>query len=251
MKSEPGIARPAEKGLTERLLASLQQDEFVLYSQTIDPVGRQSEDRLFQEVFVRFSEEDSKLLPPGSFFPLLEEYRLLPYLDRWVVNRLARWVRSALRIDPGWKVPRTNVNLSAETVADPTFGSYILQYVDNAYLSGGALGFEISWDVAMNHREALLRLIAELRPYGCTFTLTDFDGSDSSLEQLAAFNPDFVKFDASTLDPSRLNKTIGRCHSQDCKTIVEYVESEDVLKHLRDSKIDFAQGFAVSPVEAL
>jgi EAL domain-containing protein (putative c-di-GMP-specific phosphodiesterase class I) len=50
---------------------------------------RSSAQRPFQEVLVRFKEEEEKLLPPGTFFRCSREYRLLPYVDRWVVSRLA------------------------------------------------------------------------------------------------------------------------------------------------------------------
>ena len=85
-----------EKDITRRLMAALQQDEFLLYAQSIIPLVPQRQDLPFQEIYVRFREEDAKLLPPGTFFPVLEECHMLPYLDRWVVNRLARWVRAGL-----------------------------------------------------------------------------------------------------------------------------------------------------------
>ena len=74
------MARELEppKYLVDRLIAALQQDEFVLYAQNILALAPKSGERPFQEVFVRFKEEDTKLLPPGSFFPVLEECKLLP-----------------------------------------------------------------------------------------------------------------------------------------------------------------------------
>ncbi|MEO8009901.1 MAG: EAL domain-containing protein [Betaproteobacteria bacterium] len=77
----------------------------MLYSQKIVPLAPQPGDREFQEIFVRFKEEDAKLLPPGTFFPLLEECRMLPYLDRWVVNRLARFVRNGQKFKRDWGAP--------------------------------------------------------------------------------------------------------------------------------------------------
>ena len=64
MTSQP----ESQKDLADRLMAALQRDEFVLYTQTIVPLGPQGENRPFQEIFVRFKEEDDKLLPPGTFF---------------------------------------------------------------------------------------------------------------------------------------------------------------------------------------
>jgi len=240
-----------QKEIADRLIAALQQDEFVLYSQNIVSLVPQPDERPLQEIFVRFKEEDAKLLPPGTFFPVLEECRLLPYLDRWVVNRLARFVRSGLKFKPDWNIPLYNVNLSDETLVDPKFGEYVLQYVDDSYLSGGALGFDISWDSAMANREPLHRLMAKLRPYGCTLTVAGFDGNKALLEVLKPFEPDFVKISATTVDPAKVPEINRMCHSVGAKTIAEHVENARVLDHLRRCKVDFGQGFGISPVEPL
>ena len=247
MNSEP----ETEKDIADRLISALQQDEFVLYTQSILPLVPQRDDRAFKEIFVRFKEEDAKLLPPGTFFPVLEQCRLLTYLDRWVVNRLARWVRSGLKFLPDWKIPRYNVNLSDETLADPKFGDYVLKYVDNSYLSGGVLGFEISCDSAMANREPLRRLMAGLRPHGCNLTVAGFDGSEALLAELKALEPEFVKISALTVDPAKVSEINRMCHGLGAKTIAEHVENSRVLEHLRRCKIDFGQGFEISQMEPL
>jgi EAL domain-containing protein (putative c-di-GMP-specific phosphodiesterase class I) len=240
-----------QRSITDRLMAALQQDEFVLYAQAITPVGTASAETPFQEVFVRFKEEDAKLLPPGSFFPILEEYSLLPFLDRWVVNRVARWIRNALQVKPDWQIPRSNVNLSAETLVDAEFGAYVRKYFADAHLFNGALGLEITWHGALEHQESVRGLMAELRPHGCAFTLTDFDGQETSFELLKTFAPHFVKISSVSIDPGKVGEIIRRCHVLECRTIVEHVENEKILEHLKRAKVDFAQGFAISPVEAL
>ena len=240
-----------QKTIADRLVAALQQDEFVLYAQSIVPLATQGDNRAFQEIFVRFKEEDAKLLPPGTFFPVLEECRLLPYLDRWVVNRLARFVRSGLKFQPDWKIPRYNVNLSKETLADPKFGDYVLKYVDNSYLSDGALGFEISCDSAIANREPLRRLMTGLRPHGCNLTVSSFDGSEALLAKLKALEPEFVKISALSVDPAKVSEINRMCHSLRARTIAENIENARVLEHLRRCKIDFGQGFEISQVEAL
>jgi EAL domain-containing protein (putative c-di-GMP-specific phosphodiesterase class I) len=241
----------AQKSLTDRLIASLGRDEYALYAQPIIPIAPQHGERLFQEIFVRFREEDANLLPPGSFFLILQECHLLPYLDRWVVNQLARWVRGALSIKPDWQVPCSNVNLSAQTLVDPELGKYVRKYVDDSYLSSGALGLEIAWDDAIEHHESLRRLMAELRPHGCYFTLADFDGSEASFAMLKAFAPHFVKISSATVNPETLAEINRQCHLLECKTIIEHVEDAKVLEHMRLTKVDFGQGFEISPVQPL
>ena len=187
----------------------------------------------------------------GRFFPVLEEYRLLPYLDRWVVNRLARWVRSALRIKPNWEVPRSNVNLSSETLLDAEFGPYVQKYVVDSFLAKGAVGFEITWETALKNATNVRRLMDGLRHHGCTFTLSAIDGSEESYAAMNAFKPNFVKMSAVSLDPAKVPEIQRRCYLLGSKTIVEHIENEQVLEHLRRSKIDFGQGYQISPVEPL
>ncbi len=241
----------SQTSLVDRLIASLQQDEFVLYAQAIMPLVPQNGERPFQEIFVRFKEEDTKLLPPGTFFPVLEECQLLPYLDRWVANRLARWVRSAVGVKPDWVIPRNNVNLSEATLADPDYGQYVCRYVDDSYLSDGALGFEVALESAVAHEASLRKLMAEVRPYGCSLTLSGFDGSEASFPKLKTWAPDFVKISAANVAPARLSEINLKCQTLGIKTIAEHVESSQMLLHLRQSKIDFVQGFEISPVKPL
>lgn len=247
------------KNIADRLVAALQEDEFVLYAQSIAPLVPNPDEWPFQEIFIRFKEEDAKLLPPGSFLPVLEEYHLLPYLDRWVVNRLARWVRSGLAIKPEWKIPRSNVNLSSATLIDPEFGPYVRKYVEDSFLSNGVLAFEISWEDVVSHAEPLRRLIEQLRPYGCGFTLAGFDGGKASRAVLEMLVPDFVKISISiTRDMERVQshaekvvEISNHCQALGIKTIAEQVENPKALERLRKSKIDFAQGFGVAEVKML
>ncbi len=239
------------KEIADRLLTALKADEFLLYGQAILPFVPQADDRALHEIFIRFREEDERLLPPGSFLSVLEDVGMLPYLDRWVVNRLARHVRSGLKVNDLWNVPRYLVNLADATLADGQFGEYVLQYAEDSFLSAGALGFDIACDSALANRAPLLALMAQLRPHGCTLAVAGCDGSVAQLEQLKEFQPDFIKVSAIHLDPSKVPEINRRVHELGAQTVVEHVENDRVLDHLRRCKIDYAQGFGLAKVEAL
>jgi EAL domain-containing protein (putative c-di-GMP-specific phosphodiesterase class I) len=247
MKTETG----RQKSIADRLAAALERDEFVLYSQSIIPLLPKDTISPFQEIFIRFKEEDVNLLPPGSFFPILEEHNLLPHLDRWVVNRLSRWVSSALSIKPDWIIPVSNINLANATLADSDFGEYVHSYVDNSFLSNGALGFEVDCDSAIDHTATLRQFLKEVGPFGCSLTLTEFDGSETAFSTLKKFSPEFVKISASSVTPAKISEINQRCRALGTKTIVQYVESAESLDQLREMKIDFAQGLHLSPVRLL
>ena len=247
------------RDIANRLVAALQGDEFVLYAQSIVPLGSGADDWPFQEIFVRFAEEDAKLLPPGSFLPVLDEFHLLPFLDRWVVNRLARWVRSGLSIKPEWHIPRSNVNLASATLLDPGYGPYVRKYVEDSYLANGVLAFEVAWDDVVSQPAAVSTLMGHLRPCGCGFTVSGFDGSKASFLTLEALAPDFVKISPAIgadvhnvpAHAERVAEISHRCHAMGIKTIAEQIESSVALDRLRGASIDFAQGYGIAPVKAL
>lgn len=246
------------KGITDKLVSALKTGGFVLYSQRILPLTAGNA-RPFQEVLVRFKEEEEKLLPPGTFFPMLQEYRLLPYVDRWVLGRLASWIEEARAKKTDWPVPANGVNLSEDTLREPKFADFVLKTVQGSKLPEGTLIFELGWDTALLNADALKNIRAQLRSAGCLFTLAGFDGSEGSFSFLKAVKPDFVKLTygivkdiGRALAASEKAESINqKCHAMGIKTIAEYVESREVLEHLRLVEVDFAQGLIVSAPQRL
>jgi len=241
-----------QKGLAERLVSSLRQGGFVLYRQEIMPLGRRGRSRPFQEILIRFREEEEKLLPPGTFLPVLQEYHLLPFVDRWVVSQLAK--RMALIHSCGEPVPCCSVNLAADTLHDPNFAEFTDRHIQHAQLGRATMSFEVSWDTALDHTAKLQALAARLRPAGCLFSVAGFDGSKEAFGLVKLLAPDFVKFGYGLVhhcvrDPAdaAFTEMVNRnCHAMGIRTIAEHVESIPVLEQLRQSGVDFAQGLVVS-----
>ncbi len=239
--------------LSDRLVAALRQDEFVLYGQAIVALAPNESQRPFQEIFIRFQEEEAKLLPPGSFFPILEEFGLMHYVDRWVVNRIAKWVRYALTIKPDWKVPRNSINLSTATLSDLKFAEYTRRQLQAAAVPEGTMLFEITCDSALPHVDALLGLMAKLRPLGCGFVLARFDGGKEAFELLRWLAPEFVKLSPSLVrvlnqGSAGLNQVdaVNReCQALGIKTIAEHVESDQTKAQLSELGVNFGQGFGI------
>src|SRR5262245_58672347 len=131
-----------QKSIADKLISALKTGGFVLYAQKILPLSASAEQRPFQEVLVRFKEEEEKLLPPGTFFPMLQEYRLLPYVDRWVVSRLAAWIQEGRARNPGWAAPMNGVNLAEDTLREPKFTEFVARHIQTSKLPEGTFAFE-------------------------------------------------------------------------------------------------------------
>jgi EAL domain-containing protein (putative c-di-GMP-specific phosphodiesterase class I) len=246
-----------QKNLADKLISALKTGGFLLYAQKILPLA--GSERPFQEILVRFREEEEKLLPPGSFFPMLHEYRLLPYVDRWVVSRLAAWIQESRTRTLGWTVPTNGVNLSEDTLREPKFADFVAKNIENAKLPDEVFIFELSWDTALLHSEQLKGLQARLEPLGCRFTFAGFDGSEGSFNFLKVARPDFVKLTYGVVKDvgrglaasEKVEAINQKCHAMGIKTIAEFVESHEVLDQLRLIEVDFAQGLIIGGPQKL
>ena len=254
MKTDINRESARQKGLAKHLVSALRSDEFVLYCQAIVPPSPGLAHRPFQELLIRFQEEEAKLLPPGLFFPLLEDYRLLPFIDRWVVSRITQWIGAARSVKQDWEVPRNNINLSADTLYDPHFAEFTCKHIQTADLPAGALSFEITWPDASRHAESLRMMAALLKEAGCGFTVADFDGSEDAYATIEELAPDFIKIssgvvrrlEAGESDSSAVESIHSRCQSLGIATIAECVESDALRQRLLRIGVDYVQGFGVS-----
>lgn len=252
-----GIAE--RNGLTDRLLQALGRDEFILYRQSIIPLGVEGADRPFQEVLIRFREEEDKLLPPGTFLPVLEKHGLMRLLDRWVVGRVTRTVRESLEQGPVRTIPRFSINLSADTLYDARFVAHVRDAVRSAPLPESTLSFEVTQDTALAHRVALGELAASLRSSGCRFVIARYDGSEQASALVSAIDPELVKIcprlvralEQRAAGAAAVQMIAGRCRAIGVQTIAEHVENRNTLEPLRAAGVDYAQGFGIELPECL
>jgi EAL domain-containing protein (putative c-di-GMP-specific phosphodiesterase class I) len=249
-----------QKNLADKLISALKTGGFILFAQKIVRLAADDRnERPFQEILVRFREEEEQLLPPGTFFPMLQEYRLLPYVDRWVVSRLASWVQESRARTPDWTAPESGVNLSEDTLREPKFADFVAKHIQNAKLPKGTFTFEVGWDTALLHSEDLKNFQALLQPAGCRLTFAGFDGSEGSFKFLELLKPDFVKLsygivkdiDRSLAASEKIESINQKCHDMGIKTIAEFVESKEVLEQLHLVGVDFAQGLVIGEPQKL
>src|SRR5258707_7413911 len=124
-----------QKNIADKLISALKTGGFVLYAQKILRLAASGgSERPFQEILVRLREEEEKLLPQGTFFPMLQEYRLLPYVDRWVVSRLVTWIQESRAQASSWSPPTNGVNLSEDTLREPKFADFVAKNIQSAKL---------------------------------------------------------------------------------------------------------------------
>lgn len=253
--TDPGLAgwsRPEQ-----RLTQALEKDEFSLYCQPILALQPGAAPRYpIGEVLVRMREEEQAMLPPGEFLPILEHYKMMPQLDRWVVRHLAK------RLALGAALPAFALNVSAQTIADPEFPKYVAGIAKAANLKPGSLVFEVEEQELLYRQSAVAGFLAALKPSGAGILVAGFGRKAVSFTALKAIGANYVKVDGSIvrkLLQSELARTkisaivrVGRTIGM--RVIAECVEEPEIVEKLKSLGVDYAQGFGIvqpQPIDAL
>jgi diguanylate cyclase len=240
--------RHGEMQWATRIEQALDEDRFVLFAQRIEPVA-EPRTGVHAEVLIRMVDFDGKLIPPGAFLPAAERFHLATRIDRWVLKRATAWLKTVPSVE---LVNNLSVNLSGQSVGDPSFQCWALEMLADA---GDALCkslcFEITETAAVANMAVAASFIAKVRAAGVRVALDDFGVGASSFGYLKNFQIDYLKIDGQFIrdlltDP--LNDAAVRCFADvarvlGVKTVAEFVDQPAVLARLGEIGVDYAQGY--------
>jgi len=149
------------------------------------------------------------------------------------------------------------INLSGHSVGEPSFLDYVVGQLKRHALPADRICFEITETVAIANLNQARTMIETLGDMGCLFALDDFGSGMSSFGYLRNLPVDYLKIDGLFVkdiahDPTDLAlvRSINDiAHVMGKRTIAEYVESLEILDHLKHIGVDYAQGnFLAEPV---
>lgn len=237
----------------KHIRTAIENGAFQLFCQLISPLGEASGGADHYEILVRLLEEEEGMMPPGAFFPLAEKYGLMPHLDRWVVQHVAKWAaHQPAREDR--KDSRFFINVSSATLADPGFPEFLQLTLLEYGVPSSRFCFEIP-DAEIASKSALVAEFAKrVRELGCHIAISCFGHDRISFDPLRNFRVDYFKIDGSIIfnilrnpvDLAKLTAIDNVAKKLGVMTIAELVEDEETIAKLREVGIDYAQGFGIS-----
>lgn len=241
--------RRGEMQMISRLTHAVEENQFTLYTQAIEPLfpgkGRLS----MQEILVRMLDEDGEIILPATFIPAAERYGIMPSIDRWVVRETCRQLSRDTSPTPRIRC----INVSNQSLSDDGFLDYVLSQLKESGVDPKLYCFEITETTAIANWDRTTRFILTLKGMGCHFALDDFGSGMASFAYLRDLPVDLVKIDGSFVKNIVTNRTDlamvqaihGIAHEMGIGTIAEFVDSEEIRAILQELGIDYVQGFAV------
>ncbi|HXV39387.1 MAG TPA: EAL domain-containing protein [Steroidobacteraceae bacterium] len=235
----------------QRLQAALRDGFFELYVQPIEPTrpgGAGGGPAM--EVFVRLHDEGQPVAP-AEFFPAAERYRLMSLIDRWVLgSALAALTAGAIRIPAGRSL---SINVSAQTLADPTFLEFVVDELDRTGVAPAQICFEVAETSVIGNIEQARRFIDVLHGMGCRFALDDFGTDLGGFANLRQLPMDYLKIGGDfmrdlgrdSVNQAMVSAVVGMARTLNFRLVAEQIEDLAALEAARAMGIDFVQGYAI------
>jgi len=257
-REEANARHSGEIHWLQRLQGALRDNRFELYYQPILPARSNVERGPALEVFVRLEAEAGQASsPPGEFIRAAERYRLMPHVDRWVVQAvLSALGRGGMKLPPGRSVA---INISGQTLGDAEFLEFVVDCFDHTGATPGDICFEVTESAVVANLDHVRRFIAVLHGMGCEFALDDFGSGLSSFSTLKTLPMDYLKIDGSfisnlavdTVNQAMVGAMIELSRSLNFRIVAEQVEDQLSLDTVRQMGIDFVQGFIIARPQPL
>jgi diguanylate cyclase (GGDEF)-like protein/PAS domain S-box-containing protein len=257
-REEANARHSGEIHWLQKLQGALRDNGFELYYQPIVHAQSGGERGPALEVFVRLEAENGQpSAPPGEFIRAAERYRLMPHVDRWVVQAvLSALGRGGLKLQPGRSVA---INISGQTLGDADFLEFVVDCFDHTGASPGDICFEVTESAVAANLDHVRRFIAVLHGMGCEFALDDFGSGLSSFATLKTLPMDYLKIDGSfianlavdTVNQAMVGAMVELSRSLRFRIVAEQVEDQLSLDTVKQMGIDFVQGFFIGRPQPL
>lgn len=242
----------------QKLQGALRDNKFELYYQPIVHARAGGLRGPALEVFVRLeADSDGPSAVTSQFIRAAERYRLMPLVDRWVVQAvLSALGRGGLKLPQGRSIA---INIAGQTLADVEFLEFVVECFDHTGASPADICFEVTESSVVANLDHARRFIEVLHGMGCEFALDDFGSGLSSFANLKTLPMDYLKIDGSfirnlaidSVNRAIVSAMVDLSRSLNFRVVAEQVEDQSSLDIVKSMGIDFVQGFIIARPQPL
>ena len=209
------------------------------------------------EALARWTHPALGAISPDEFIPLAEASGLMGPLTSTVLRQSLTACNGWQRRAPGVGVA---VNVSADTVLDPSFVTEVAAVVTATGVTPDLLTLELTEGVVVSDPALAAVRMGELRALGVKLSVDDFGTGYSSLTYLKGLPVDEVKIDKGfvdglSTDPADravVRAVVDIAHTLGLRVVAEGVEQEEQQGILRALGVDEVQGYLhARPMPAL
>lgn len=207
---------------------------------------------LSAEALARIRTKDGKILQPGAFIPISEEFGLVDAIGLRVFEKLCRFIKKEDIQSLGLQY--VEINLSISQCEDEELAEKFAQIFKRENISPERVNFEITERSQLTKKTTLLENMKSLMDIGSEFSLDDFGTGESNLSYVTSMPVKIVKFDKSLVNDyfksSRaklvMTYTVKMLKELGMDIVAEGVEEKEKIDELSKIGIDHIQGYCFS-----
>ena len=231
------------------LRSAIDRDQFMLVYQPI--YNLEDLTLIGVEALLRWKHPDLGIVEPDEFIPVLERTGQIQEVGRWVLltagTQMAEWHDKGYELD-------ISVNVSGRQLDFDNVVDHIREALDSSGLPAGFVIIEVTETALMRDAADTAVRLKAINALGVRIAIDDFGTGYSSLAYLQQFPVDCLKIDRAfthAITTSPESKALIRTLVQlgrdlGLKTLAEGVETTVEMDHLRNERVDEAQGFLLS-----
>jgi len=231
-----------DKQIERNLAAQPGSAAFDLFVQAIRPIQGQN---IFTwgEVLLR-SRRGDQSCAPGPVLRHAAEQGLAMELDLLIIAETAQDLRHT-------GIDLLSVNVSGQSVSRPEFFELVAGALEQAHVGFERFCFEITESEPVDDLSVAREFCTAARNAGALIALDDFGTGHSNIQLCSPRFVDVLKICQSLVEPLQacpdelaiVDGLVALAGKLDMLTVAEGVESEEQLSIVRNSGVDYAQGF--------
>ncbi|WP_417530997.1 EAL domain-containing protein [Marinobacter lipolyticus] len=230
----------------EAIQKALDENRFRLLFQPI--INLRGEGEEHYEAFVRMLDKDGEEVSPYDFLPPVGPSDMSIKIDRWVILQTIKQLSS--HRSRGHDT-RLFLNITAETLEDKTFTSWLSVALKAARLPGDSLIFQIREGDANNYMKQAKDFSKAIHELHCKLSICQFGCALNPFNTLKHINVDYVKIDGSFTEEIQksdeakegVKEMVKSLQSAGKLTIIPLVENAGVLATLWQAGVNYIQGY--------
>lgn len=214
------------------------------------PMVRTSNDKVCtEEALARWIDPQKGMVPPLSFIPILEDYKISYKLDLYVVEQVCKKLNA--QRDYGMFVVPNTINLSRTDFYVCDMVEEIKKRVDAAGIDHNLIIIEITESILIDDLDYMKIQIDRFHKEGFTVWMDDFGSGYSSPSILQEIPFDAIKIDKlfidniTTNENSRIlvNEFVRLFTGLQCESVAEGVETIEQVNFLKEIGCSQLQGY--------
>ena len=230
----------------EAIQKALDENRFRLLFQPI--INLRGEGEEHYEAFVRMLDKDGEEVSPYDFLPPVGPTDMSIKIDRWVILQTIKQLSG--HRSRGHDT-RLFLNITAETLEDKTFTSWLSVALKAARLPGDSLIFQIREGDANNYMKQAKEFSKAIHELHCKISICQFGCALNPFNTLKHINVDYVKIDGSFTEEIQksdeakegVKEMVKSLQSAGKLTIIPLVENAGVLATLWQAGVNYIQGY--------